>query len=102
MDNVTVDKDGLMEQLYENNKNGDFLELKVIIPKIKEPEEIKKIRPVVVLDSNKTGPVEHALLLISIEEAIKQIVNKPGVKGAYSALRGRFKSTRFENDRGKK
>ncbi len=81
MDNIKIDSAAALEQAYEmESKKEKYLELKVIIPFIDNIKDLEMKIPLVKISNKKTGPIEQALLIQSLENVIATIRDLPGVK----------------------
>lgn len=103
MDNIHVDKEGLCNQLYENNRSGKgYLELKAIIPEIENEENLHKATPIIKMDRHNVSAVEIGLLILCLEETIKGLMKMPQVEEAYEYCNKRIKnltSTMIKTDK---
>lgn len=101
MNNVKVDKKEFFKQKIELIKKSDsYLEYKVIVPKFQE----KFSDPIVCFEPHNIGALEIAMLLFSIEQSIKHIIDMPNVKTAYEEIKKnlKFETKKIDIEGGKK
>lgn len=91
MDNIEINKSAALEQIYESmKKDNEYLEVKIIIPKIKE--NLKDIKPLGNVVVNNVGVLEMAYMIGSLEQIICTLRQQhPKVEEAEKMLKKEFK-----------
>lgn len=91
MDNIEIDKASALEQMYDlMKKEGNYIEVKLLVPKIKD--EIRNIKPLGNIVIENVGPLEQAYMINSLEGVIETLRKNPGVIKAECLLKNNFKT----------
>lgn len=85
---IEIDKNEFVKQEIELiKKSNSYLEYKAIIPKFQG----EFTAPIISFEPHNVGPTEAGLLLFSIEQSVKNIMDMPGVKIAYKEIKKEMK-----------
>lgn len=92
MDNIEINKGVALDQIYESmKKSNEYLEVKIIIPKIKE--NFKDIKPLGKFTVNNVGALEMAYMIEVLEKSICTLRQQdPKVEEAEKMLKNEFKT----------
>lgn len=93
MNNIEINKDAALDQMYDLiKKSGKYIEIKSIIPEIKD--DFESMTPLGKIDIKGVGEIEIAFMISVLKQTIEALREYPRVKDAEKMINRNFETER--------